>query len=62
MFGSLDNFYFSVIQLGYYLPFIGENMVTAEYLIKVTKNVYWCPKSSDVKAGGARTVKKRTKV
>ena len=62
MFGSLENFYHSAIQLGYYLPDITESMVTANYLVKVVKKDIWCPKISEIKAGGAKTLKKRQKI
>ena len=42
-FGSLKNFYFSVVQLGYYLPKIDDPCTTANYLMNVSSGRYFCP-------------------
>ncbi|KAL4465341.1 hypothetical protein ABPG72_016270 [Tetrahymena utriculariae] len=62
LFGSIENFYYSVVQLGYYLPEVTESTVTSDYLVKVVKKVYWCPKISEIKPGGAKSIKKYTKI
>ena len=62
MFGRMDNFYYSVLQLGYYLPKLGSSTVTSDYLLGVVKGNYFCPKNSEICLGGASTVKMRSKV
>ncbi|OCB06977.1 hypothetical protein TTHMIC_00004 [Tetrahymena thermophila SB210] len=62
MFGCLENFYFSVYQLGYYLPPFECPTITAEYLSGVCKGIFHCPKRENILPGRAQCVKKISKV
>ncbi|KAL4463832.1 hypothetical protein ABPG74_005769 [Tetrahymena malaccensis] len=62
MFGCMDNFYFAVYQLGYYLPPLGSAPVTADYLVGVSKQSFYCPKREQIVPGGAKCIRKISKV
>ncbi|KAL4463806.1 hypothetical protein ABPG74_005743 [Tetrahymena malaccensis] len=61
MFGCLENFYFSVYQLDYYLPPFKCPTITADYLSGVCKGIFYCPKRNQILPGGAQCVKKISK-
>ena len=62
MFGSLDNMYLAVEQLGYYLPDIKSSCITAFYLIKVVNGEVFTVKRTRIAPGGAKTIQNKTKI
>ncbi|KAL4463836.1 hypothetical protein ABPG74_005773 [Tetrahymena malaccensis] len=62
MFGSLENMYLSVEQLGYYLPDLKCSCITAYFLIRVVNGEIFSVKRSKIAPGGAKTIKNKTKI
>ena len=62
MFGSLENMYLAVHQLGFYLPELKSSCITVFFLLGVVKGEVFSVKTEKIAPGGAKCIFKKTKL